>query len=55
MGVNSPDWERISDSHLALENQQENWIKYLSSSQPYAFGVSFITVCKGILIYGRSA
>lgn len=27
----------------------------LSSSQPYAFGVSLMTVCRGILMYGRSA
>lgn len=28
---------------------------YRSSSHPYAFGVSLMTVCSGILMYGRSA
>lgn len=29
-------------------------LTYCSSSQPYAFGVSLISVCSGILMYGRS-
>jgi hypothetical protein len=35
--------------------QRRSSSTHRSSSQPYAFGVSLMTVCSGILMYGRSA
>jgi hypothetical protein len=58
MRIYSPNGKCIPKITITLPRNRCLAIRvgtHLSSSQPYAFGVSLMTVCRGTLMYGKSA
>jgi hypothetical protein len=54
--INGSDWQGVTFRNTyQLDVVEKKKRTDRSSSHPYALGVSLITVCKGILMYGRSS